>query len=73
MKNKAGIIGGFIFGVAGFLLMFKLVVLDNVPPSDELAPGFVVLVSFFNGLLFAFVGHWIQHHVRKKATTTESE
>jgi hypothetical protein len=73
MKNKTGIIGGFVFGVAGFLLAFKLIVLDNVPPSDELAPGMVVLASFFNGLLFAFVGHWIQHHFRKKATTTESE
>ncbi|MBI3111157.1 MAG: hypothetical protein HYZ01_06250 [Ignavibacteriales bacterium] len=73
MNNKTGSISGFIFGVASFLLMFKLIVLDNIPPSDELAPGIVVLASFFNGLLFAFVGHWIQHHFRKKVTTTESE
>ncbi|MEX2115784.1 MAG: hypothetical protein WEB37_02765 [Bacteroidota bacterium] len=68
MKNKTGIISGFIFGMAGFLLTFKLFVLDNIPPSDELAPGMVVLASFFNGLLFAFVGHRIQHHFRKKTT-----
>ncbi len=73
MNNKTGIIGGFVFGVAGFLLMFKLIVLDNIPPSDELAPGIVVLASFFNGLLFAFVGHWIQQHFQKNTTTTESE
>lgn len=69
MTNKTGIVGGFVFGMAGFLLTFKLFVLDRIPPSDELAPGMVVLTSFFNGLLFAFVGHWIQHHFRKKTTT----
>lgn len=73
MKNKIGIIGGFVFGVICFLLMFKLIFLDRIPPSDELAPGIVVLASFFNGLLFAFVVHWIQHHLLKKTTTTESE
>lgn len=73
MTNKAGILGGFVFGMAGFLLMFKLFVLDQIPPSDELAPGIVVLASVFNGLLFAFVGHRIQHHLLKKTTITESE
>lgn len=73
MTNKTGIIGGFVFGMAGFLLMFKLVVLDHIPPSDELAPGIVMFVAFLNGLLFAFVGHLIQNHFGKKATTTESE
>lgn len=31
MKNKAGIISGFVFGVTGFLLLFKLIFLDNIP------------------------------------------
>ena len=66
MKNKIGIISGFIVGVAGFLLMFKFLFLDNIPPSDELAPGIVVFVSVINGLLFAFIGYRIQNYIVKK-------
>ena len=66
MKNKAGIISGFVFGVAGFLLMFKLIFLDNISPADELAPGIVVIVSVMNGLLFAFIGSLIQNYFAKK-------
>ena len=68
MKNKAGIIGGFIIGLTGFLLLFKLLFLDNIPPEDELAPGIVVLASIFNGVLFAFMGHAVQKYL-----TTGSE
>lgn len=68
MKNKIGKISGFMLGVTGFLLMFKLIVLDNTPPSDELAPGIVVIASGLNGLLFAFLGSLIQNSfVKKKA------
>lgn len=73
MKNKTGIIGGFAFGMIGFLVLFKLIFLDRIPPSDELAPGIVMFVAFLNGVLFAFVGHVIQNYLRKKATTMESE
>ena len=73
MKNKTGIIGGFVIGVAGFLLAFKLIILDAVPPSDELAPGIVMLAAFFNGFLFASAGHSIQQHLRQRAITLESE
>jgi tetrahydromethanopterin S-methyltransferase subunit E len=73
MKNKTGIIGGFAFGMIGFLLMFKLIFLDNIPPSDELAPGIVVFASIVNGLLFAFIGYLIQNRFGKRTTTTESE
>ena len=66
MKNKAGIISGFVLGVSGFLLMFKLIFLDNIAPSDELAPGIVVLISVLNGLLFAFIGSLIQNYLVKK-------
>ena len=66
MKNKAGRISGFVLGVAGFLLLFKLIILDNTPPEDELAPGAVVIASLLNGLLFAFVGHRIQNFLGKK-------
>jgi len=66
MKNKIGIIGGFVLGVTGFLLMFKIIFLDNIPPSDELAPGIVVIASVLNGVLFAFIGSVVQNHFVKK-------
>jgi len=66
MKNKVGIISGFVLGVTGFLLMFKLIVLDHTPPSDELAPGIVVIISVLNGVVFALIGSRIQHYFVKK-------
>ena len=66
MKNKTGIIIGFVLGATGFLLLFKLIFLDNIPPADELAPGIVVIASILNGLLFAFVGHLVQNYFGKK-------
>jgi hypothetical protein len=66
MKNKAGIIIGFLAGVTGFLLVFKLIFLDIIPPSDELAPGIVVIASVLNGILFAFVGSLVQQNVLKR-------
>jgi hypothetical protein len=66
MKNKTGIIIGFIFGAAGFLVMFKLLVLDNIAPEDELAPGIVVMAAVLNGFLFAFIGSSIQNYFMKK-------
>jgi hypothetical protein len=67
MKNKAGKIIGFILGVTGFLLMFKWIVLDHVPPSDELAPGIVVIAAILNGVLFAFIGSRIQNYLGRRA------
>ena len=66
MKNKVGKLSGFVFGVTGFLWMFKLIFLDNIPPADELAPGIVVIASVLNGLLFAFIGSLIQNYFLKK-------
>jgi len=66
MKNKTGLIGGFILGVAGFLFLFKLLVLNHIPPEDELAPGIVVIVAVLNGLLFAFLVSVIQNYFVKK-------
>ena len=68
MKNKAGIIVGFVIGLAGFLLMFKVIFLDNIPPEDELAPGIVMIAAILNGLLFAFIGNSIQKYVGNKKT-----
>ena len=66
MKNKTGIISGFVLGLTGFLLLFKLIFLDRIPPEDELAPGIVLIAAILNGLLFAFVGNLIQNYFRKK-------
>lgn len=66
MKNKVGKIGGFILGLIGFLLMFKVLFLARIPPEDELAPGAVVFAAVLNGLLFAFVGSLTQNYFEKK-------
>ena len=65
MKNKAGKIIGFALGLAGFLFLFKVLILVNIPPEDELAPGIVVFAAILNGLLFAFIGHLIQNSFEK--------
>ena len=65
MKNKTGIVSGFVLGLAGFLLMFKLFILDNIPREDEVPPGIVVAVSILNGLLFAYAGYPIQNYFKK--------
>jgi hypothetical protein len=66
MKSKTGIISGFLLGLTGFLLMFKLIFLDNIPREDEIPPGIVVIAAILNGLLFAFVGNLIQNSFGKK-------
>ena len=65
MKNKTGIISSFVLGITGFLLMFKLIFLDNIPPEDEIAPGIVVAVAILNGMLFGYVGYLIQNYFGK--------
>lgn len=62
MKNKTGIISGFVIGLTGFLLLFKVIFLDNIPPEDEIAPGIVVTVAILNGLLFGYIGYLIQNY-----------
>lgn len=66
MKNKTGLIIGFILGAAGFLWLFKILFLVNIPPEDELAPGIVVFAAVINGLVFAMIGSRIQRHLAKK-------
>jgi len=66
MKNKTGLITGFVFGVTVFLLLFKVIFLDNIAPADELAPGVVVIASVLNGVLFAFIGSRLQHYFKQK-------
>ena len=73
MKNKTGMIGGFILELTGFLLLFKFIFLDNIPPADEVAPGIVVLASILNGLLFAFAGQRIQDSLERKGQDKQKD
>lgn len=68
MKNKTGIITGFVTGFAGFLLLFKIIILDHTSPEDELAPGIVILMAILAGFASAFTGHLIQNYFRREKT-----
>lgn len=65
MKNIGGKIIGFVLGLTGFLGLFKVIILDHTAPSDELAPGIVVILALLSGAAFAFVGYLIQKHFIK--------
>ena len=66
MKNITSVVIGFIVGVAGFLFLFKIIIiLNRIAPEDELAPGIVVLASVLNGVLFAFAGSFLQKKLTK--------
>jgi hypothetical protein len=66
MKNKTGIMSGFVLGSIGFPLLFKVLFLNHTPPEDELAPGIVVFAALMIGLASAFIGHLIQNYLRKE-------
>jgi hypothetical protein len=66
MKNKTGKIFGFIFGLAGFLLLFKLFFLDKIPKEDEVPPGAVLVAAIVSGIFFGFIGSLIQNYIAKK-------
>lgn len=68
MRNKTGMMGGFIFGVSGFLLLFKVIFLNTIPPEDEIPPGMVVFTAILNGLGFAYAGSLIQNYFVKKGS-----
>ncbi|RFS14359.1 hypothetical protein [Emticicia sp. C21] len=65
MKNFAGKIIGFAIGMAGFLFLFKILILDKTSPSDELAPGMVMIIAVMSGVLFGFAGNIIQNYLRE--------
>jgi hypothetical protein len=53
--------------------MFKWIILDRTAPSDELAPGIVVVLLIMNEVVCALVGRRLQDRVGKRASTTESK
>lgn len=66
MKKNIIKISGFVLGLVGFLLVFKVFVLPTIPPNDEIAPGMVLIAAILNGFLFAFIGSLIQKYLRHK-------
>ncbi|WP_420150680.1 hypothetical protein [Spirosoma sp.] len=66
MKNPLVKIIGFVIGLAGFLLLFKLFALPHIPREDEVAPGLVVVAAVLTGLVIGFAGHLIQNLLLKK-------
>ena len=65
MKNIAGKIIGFIIGMAGFLFLFKVLILDRISPEDELDPGMVLIASIISGIVSGFAGNVVQNYLTK--------
>ena len=63
MKNKIGMIGGFIFGLIASLL--SIIVLSVIYPEEDMA-GIVIIVLLLSGLFFAFIGYLIQNYFWKR-------
>jgi high-affinity Fe2+/Pb2+ permease len=62
MKNKTGVIVGFILGLLlGFLV---IVVLSHLHPEEDFA-GITIVTLLIFGILFAFVASIIQDHFKK--------
>jgi hypothetical protein len=68
MKTKIPAFIGFAIGMVGFLTFFKVFILVNIPPEDEIAPGLVLLTSIVIGLVFAYVGSIIGRKWSKSNT-----
>jgi len=66
MKNKTGRIGGFVLGVTGFLVMFKLCFFLIFHQKMSSLQELWFFVSVLNGVLFAFKGSVIQNHFVKE-------
>lgn len=64
MKNKIGMVIGFVLGSIGFLFLFKVTILNHTPPEDELAPGIVVLAALLFGVGGTFIGYRVQNYFR---------
>lgn len=66
MKNKIGIIAGFLAGSIGFLFLFKVLILDRTSPEDELAPGMVVMLAILTGTGCLLMVNWLQKFFRRE-------
>ncbi|RYG43317.1 MAG: hypothetical protein EOO01_21530 [Chitinophagaceae bacterium] len=63
MKNKIGLLIGFIFGaLMGFLGIF---ILSKLHPEEDLA-GIFIFTLLVSGLLFALVGLLIHRRMTRK-------
>jgi len=62
-KNQKGVSIGFIFGV--MVALVWIVIMTKIYPNEDFA-GIVIIGSFVSGLIFGFIGYWIQSYFRKK-------
>ncbi|TAJ93958.1 MAG: hypothetical protein EPO31_07200 [Gammaproteobacteria bacterium] len=60
---KAGVIGGFGFGVMVGILV--IAVLRYFNPEEDTA-GIVIITLLLSGLVFAFVGYLFQNYLKRK-------
>ncbi|HJP64201.1 MAG TPA: hypothetical protein VJ844_12215 [Mucilaginibacter sp.] len=72
MEKRLGFIIGFVAGMAGFLFLFKVIILDRTAPSDELAPGMVLILSVLSGIIFGFIGKRVQYILNKRGQRVAS-
>jgi divalent metal cation (Fe/Co/Zn/Cd) transporter len=66
MKNKTGVIIGFIAGIASFLILFKLIFLNRIITEDEVPPPMVIMAAILNGLIFSYLVFFVQNYFVKK-------
>lgn len=66
MRYILGKLLGFVTGCFIFLFFFERLILSKTPPSDELAPGIVVLSAICFGIILSFIGASIQATLQKR-------
>ena len=68
MKNIIGKMTGFLIGAGSFLLLFRFYFLSKISPSDELAPGVLVLSAVSFGVVMAYSGSNIQSYFNNRSS-----
>lgn len=61
-KNKKGALIGFVSGVVVALVW--IFIASRIYPNEDFA-GIVIISSLVSGLIFGFIGYWIQNYVSK--------
>lgn len=62
-KNQKGVFIGFIFGVVVALVW--IFIMTKIYPNEDFA-GIVIISSLVIGLVFGFIGYFVQNFFRKK-------
>lgn len=62
-KNQKGGSIGFVFGV--IVALVWIFIMTKIYPNEDFA-GIVIISSLVSGLIFSFIGYWVQNYFRKK-------